>query len=124
MTAVVLPVQEERDAGKQPLPERMQVVVDLRTEVLTSSYAQRRANVWLGMNVGNLLLIEHPELLLGDALQWRFDIILSVPQHNQPGPVTQQRIGQIRLDALTGEVLDPVELVEELMAHAGALATR
>jgi hypothetical protein len=84
--------------------------------------ARRRANIWLTMNAGHLLMANHPELILGESLQWRFDVILSVPQHDRPGLVTQNRIGQIRLDALTGEIVDPIELVEELEANANSLS--
>jgi hypothetical protein len=76
------------------------------------------------MNAGHLLMVKNPELLLGDVLQWRFDVLLAVPQQGQPGSVTQNQVGQVRLDAQTGEVIEPVALIKELMANASALAIR
>ena len=123
MTAMVLPAPDGREAGTNTSTESyIQVLVHIQTEILDSEFVRRRANIWLGMNAGHLVMVENPELLLLDPLQWRFDVILSVPRQDRPGTVTRNRIGQIRLDALTGEVAEPALLVEELTANAGALA--
>ena len=43
---------------------KMQVSVHIDTEVLDPEVARRKANVWLLMNVGNLLRADDPELIL------------------------------------------------------------
>ena len=48
-----------------------------------------------------------PEWLLMTPLQWRFDIILTVPQRAKPGTVAHTWIGRLHLDAVTGAVIDP-----------------
>jgi len=110
MTELILPISNDgkHTAGKQESAERMQVMVHLQAEVLTPTLARHRANVWLAKNAGHLLIVKNPELVLGEALQWRFEVFLSVPQLEQPGTVRQNQIGHIRLDALTEEVVEPV----------------
>ena len=122
MTAMVLPTPVGHKASTDTGAEsHIQVMVHIQTEILDPEFVRRRANIWLSMNAGHLLMVENPELVLLDPLQWRFDVFLSVPRQDQPGSVTRNRIGQIRLDALTGKVIDPDLLVEDLTANAGAL---
>jgi hypothetical protein len=102
----------------------VQVMVHVQAEVLEPEAARRQVNIWLSMNAGHLLLAENPELLLSEPLLWRFDVLLSVPRLSQPGTVRRRRIGQIRINATTGDVVDPEMLIADLTAHANALARR
>jgi hypothetical protein len=52
----------------------------------------------------------------------RFDVFLTVPQLDPAGTVSRNFIGQMRLDAVTGEVVTPQRLIEELRANTDALA--
>jgi hypothetical protein len=122
MMEIVISVPNNRKLGDQLTAERMQVTVHVQAEVLTPTLASRRANIWLTMNAGHLLMVKNPELMLGDMIQWRFDVYRSVPQLDQIGSAIQNRIGQLRLDAMTGEVIEPVTLIEELKANASSLA--
>jgi hypothetical protein len=92
----------------------MQVLVNIQAEVLDSEVARRKANVWLLENVGNLLGAEAPELILGDQLLWRYNVILGVPNLGQPGTGDVHRVGQILLDAVTGEIQNAETLVEAM----------
>jgi hypothetical protein len=83
MTAVILPVVQGDSPQEQQ--KHIQVMVHVQAEILNPVFARRRANQWLSMKAGHLLLVDEPELLLGDALQWRFDVFLSAPQLTQPG---------------------------------------
>ena len=121
MTVMVLPLSDQENRSEQS-NEPIQVMVHVQAEVMNPNLARRRANVWLTMNAGNLLMVKNPELVLGDPLQWRFDVILSVPQLDHPGTVTQNRIGHIWLNALNGEIVEPLALLEELKANANSLA--
>ncbi len=122
MTEMVLPISDGGKFGEDQATERMQITVHIQAEVLAPNQARRRANLWLTMNAGHLLMVKNPELILGESLQWRFDVFLSVPQHDQPGSIRQNQIGAIRLDALTGEVVEPAALIEALQTNASALA--
>ena len=102
-------------------PELMQVLVHVQAEVLSPDVARHRANKWLTLHAGHLLLVKHPELLLEDSLQWRFDVLLSVPQLDNPGTAKRHQIGQIRLAAKSGEIINSSTLIEELRANANAL---
>ena len=83
--------------------------------------ARRSANVWLLDNVGNLLGTENPELIMGSQLLWRCDVVLGTPSLDQPGKGNSYRVGQIRLDAATGEIQDTDTLAEDLLSHAATV---
>lgn len=107
MTPIVMPVSKTEKA------DRMQVSVHIQAEVLSAEAIRREANYWLLENVGNMLRADNPELVLGDQLVWRIDIVLTTPTRGQVGVV-----GRLELDAITGEVLADQTLTEELTPRA------
>lgn len=110
MTPIVMPVPPTEKA------DRLQVSVHIEAEVLSAEAARREANYWLLENVGNLLRADNLELVLGEQLVWRVDIVLTSPTRGQIGVV-----GRLELDAITGEVLADKTLAEELAPRAHAL---
>ena len=110
MTSIVVPVSPTENA------ERLQVSVHIQAEVLSAEAARREANFWLLENVGNLLRADNLELVLGDRLVWRSDIVLTSPTRGTIGVV-----GRLEIDAITGEVLADETLAEELTPYAHAL---
>jgi hypothetical protein len=122
MTAIILPVPTQHHANSADASDqRVQVLVNVQAEVLSPEVARRKANVWLLENVGHLLATTTAELLLGERLYWRFEVDLEVPNLAQPGSGALYRIGQILLDAVTGEVQNGDVLAEELQTHAASL---
>ena len=125
MHRTVLPLRKD---SSQPRPlnprESVQVAVHIHAEVMAPERAQHTANVWLAMNAGHLLLAENPELLLDEPLQWRFDVVLTAPDLARPGTVTYALLGRMFVDAITGVVIEPDALIQELTAHAAARAVR
>ena len=117
MTAIVIPLSHDA-RGKTTSSERIQIVVNIQVEVLDAELVRRKANVWLLENVGNLLGAENPELILGERLLWRYEVILGLPSLEQPGTGNLYRVGQIVLDAVTGEIQNSDGLAEELQVHA------
>ncbi len=87
----------------------LQVSVHLQTTVLAPDAAQHKANVWLSMNAGHLLLAENPELVLNDLLQWRFDVMRSLRRRDQPEAATHTFVGRMHMDAVTGAVIEPAD---------------
>lgn len=85
----------------------MPVSIYIKADVPAPAIAQRKANIWLSMNAGHLLLAENPELVLREPLQWRFDVIYSVPSRSKPGVVQRSYPGRMQMDAVSGEVSDP-----------------
>jgi hypothetical protein len=121
MTRMVLPTQIGDANAPRTEEKRLQITVHVQAEVLDPQVARRKANTWLLMNAGNLLGAENPELILDDTLLWRFDVRLTVPRLDRPGTGVVNRIGQIHLDAVTGEVMAADTLVDDLRAAADAL---
>ena len=121
MTAMILPA-----LGKTGVPRGMagllQVSVHLQATVMAPEVARHKANVWLSMNAGHLLLAENPELILSERLEWRFDVVRSVPRRDKPGTVRRSALGRMLMDAMTGEIVDPESLIKELTTSADALA--
>ena len=105
MIPIVIPVSPTEMA------DRLQISVHILAKVISDETARREANYWLLENVGNLLRADNPELVLGEQLIWRFDIVLTPPTRGQVGLV-----GRLELDAITGKVL-----AEELTPRAHAL---
>ncbi len=111
MTQLVIPVSHTGDAP------RLQISVHIQAEVLSAEAARQQANAWLLENAGNLLRAESPELVLGDQLVWRVDVALTSPTQGRVGCV-----GQLEMDAATGDVLADEVLAQEIIARARALA--
>jgi hypothetical protein len=106
MAEVIIPI---KSPGTMP---RMQVSVHVQTEVIAPEIARKHANVWLLDNVGNLLRAETPELILGEQLTWRMDVVLTSPSLGTVG-----RVGRLEVDAATGEVLADTTAADSLTAY-------
>jgi hypothetical protein len=110
--AVISPVDPKNEG-------RVQIDMHLHVEVLGPEKVRRLANIWLLNNVGNLLGAEDPELVLGERISWRYDVILTSLSTGHKG-----RLGRIHMDARTGEYLSLEESVEELLSNAEAFLAR
>jgi hypothetical protein len=104
MAQIVVPVSPTNDTS------RLQVNIHVQAEVLPAEIVRRRANAWLLEHVGNLLRAESPELVLGDPLVWRVDIVLTSPSRGRIGC-----IGRLTIDATSNEVLADETLAQEMM---------
>jgi hypothetical protein len=111
MASIVIPVSPTDTAS------RVQISVHVQAEVVSAEAARRRANVWLLENVGNLLRAEEPELVAGETLTWRVDVVLTSPTRGALG-----RVGRLEIEAMTGEVLADETIAREIVDHAQALA--
>jgi hypothetical protein len=103
--------------------ERLQVSVHVHANIIAPEVARRKANVWLLMNAGHLVAAYNPELLIADRLVWRLEVRHGLPDLQNPGHAIVRKIGQIYLDALTGDPLLPDNFLDKLMAEANALIT-
>jgi len=110
MTSIVMPV------SKTEKTDRLQVSIHIQAEVLTAEAARWEANYWLLENGGNLLRADNPELVLGDRLVWRVDVVLTSPIRGRIGVVDRTE-----LDAITCEVLADETLVEKLRFNSDTL---
>jgi hypothetical protein len=94
---MVVQMSDDGTSGEQPGSERIAVTVHVETEVLSPKLARRHANVWLTMNAGHLLLAKNPELLLGDLLEWRFNVFLSTPNMTSQGRFVKTELDRFAL---------------------------
>lgn len=97
--------------------ESLQINLHVQAKVVSPEVARRQANAWLLEHVGNLLRAEAPELVAGDQLTWRVDVMLTSPTRGTVG-----RVGRLEIDSSTGEVLADKALAQEIIAHAQELA--
>lgn len=76
--------------------------------------ARRKANRWLGENVGNMVIADQPALLTrGEHQVWRFCAFVTLLTRDPFGP-----IGYVDMDAETGVILTEPSAAEE-MARRG-----
>lgn len=97
--------------------QRLNLIVHITADVLTADVARRRANGWLLDNVGNLLIAETPELVIGDSLVWRVPVILTSPKQGHRGTC-----GTLDVDAVSGQVLADNTTIEQFHVRAAQLA--
>ena len=110
MTQLIIPVSQTPEAS------RLKVSVHIQAEVLSAQVVRQQANVWLLENVGNLLRAASPELVLGDQLIWRIDVMLTSPTRGEI-----DRVGRLEIEATTGQVLANDTLIQEITTRAHAL---
>jgi hypothetical protein len=113
MSSAVLPV---------PLPPDADVEVSIRIHTplnITRHVARQKVNVQLMLHCGQSFVVEDPELQIGDRVCWRVPIWVT---HPSKGRVAC--LGDLRVDAQTGEVLCTREQLRLLKGAAeGVLHT-
>ena len=119
-TPVILSTKSTTNSIEQNGNQRLHIAVHVQAGVVPVKEAAKNASTWLLMNAGNLLRADNPELILDEPLKWRFDVWLSTPALNPPRMGVSGRIGQISVNAETGEVLTTGSLIDELQAAADA----
>ena len=63
MASMILPAHSQTGNGAEA---KLQVNVHVQATVTAPEVATHKANVWLSMNAGHLLMAENPELLLDE----------------------------------------------------------
>jgi hypothetical protein len=116
---IIVPVKHE-SVYSQETAERLQVTIHVQASVLAPQIARRKVNVWLLANAGNLLGAENPQLILGERLFWRFNVVRSLPRLDSPGMAVSHTIGQMDIDAITGEPVIPDNFIKQLQSNADA----
>jgi hypothetical protein len=97
----------------------MEVELEIRvhTRLNISSYvAKQRANVCLMLHCGQSFCIDEPILQVGDSVEWLVPVWLAPPEEGR-----RTKIGELHVDAQTGEVVDGVEHCRVLKAIANSL---
>jgi hypothetical protein len=95
---------------------RIEVTADVR---ISAETARDIAADFLLMKVGNLLMAGAPDLRVGDRMLWEVPVILGNAARGTLGEV-----GELLVDAETGEVLFTEEDRRKIKANARAIAER
>jgi hypothetical protein len=107
---------------KEVLPQleaaQLDVTIHVSTRLnITQTVARRKVNVFVLNEIGTGLGGDKPMLILyNDRLCWRVPVILALPPRGRLG-----QVGQIDVDAQTGEILADDKLIQEIADHATRL---
>jgi hypothetical protein len=101
------------------VPNGMEVEVEIKiqTRLNISSYvAKQKANVCLALHCGQSFCVDEPVLQVGQRVCWLVPVWLSPPQAKR-----HTKIGELAVDAQTGEVLEAGERCRVLKQIANTL---
>ncbi len=99
------------------LPEGSQVQVT-PLMMLDERTARRRADRWLEDNVGNVVAAKNSRLIQLDNQDiWQFEAFVTGPNIDPMGP-----IGQVDIDANTGQILTTYEMAKEMITRGANLS--
>jgi hypothetical protein len=102
-----------------PLPPEADVEVSVRIHTplnITRHVARQKVNVQLMLHCGQSFVVDEPELQIGDRVCWRVPIWVT---HSTKGRVAC--LGDLRVDAQTGEVLCTREQLRLLKGAANGV---
>jgi hypothetical protein len=84
---------------------------------ITQVTARRKVNVFVLNEIGTGLGGETPRLVVeSDRLCWRVPVILAIPPKGRLG-----QVGEISVDAQTGEILIDDQQIQDIRQHAERL---
>jgi hypothetical protein len=105
---------------KFPIQPKLRYKFTFEGELNISPYvAKQKANYYLVMHVGNLVMAADPNLEFHESgAQWRVPAILTNPEIGHVG-----KIGEVIVDADTGSIIEnETTSVEEMQANAEHIA--
>lgn len=86
---------------------------------ITAFVARQMVTQFVMSEISNQLCGDTPDLNIGERLCWSVPVVLTSPAQGVLG-----RVGEILVDANTGELLADPATVERIAAHADRLAQR
>ena len=84
---------------------------------VTSFSARQRVTQYVMHNLSTQLGGDAPELTVGERVFWTIPVVFTLPGKGVLG-----RVGALRIDAGTGELLTDPQTEQEMMRHAEQLA--
>jgi hypothetical protein len=85
---------------------------------VTSFSAQQRVTQYVIQEISSQLGGDVPELTVGERVYWSVPVVFTLPGKGRLG-----RVGTLRVDAATGELLTDPSTEQEILRHAKQLAT-
>src|SRR5438067_87757 len=86
---------------------------------LTAFSAQQRVTQYVMQHLSTQLGADMPELTVAERVYWSVPVLFT-----SPGKGVLGRVGTLRVDASTGELLTDPQTEQEMMDHAERLAQR
>jgi hypothetical protein len=86
---------------------------------VTAFVARQKVTQFVMSEISNQFCGDTPDLHVGERLYWSVPVILTSPHHGTLG-----RVGEILVDANTGELLADAELIRRIAADAQRLVDR
>jgi hypothetical protein len=86
---------------------------------ITPFVARQKVTQFVITEISSQLRGDTPDLNVGERLCWSVPVVLTSPARGSVG-----RVGEILVDAVTGEVLADPETVQRMADYAEQLATR
>ncbi len=105
-----------------PLPTESTLDINIRVTQplnITSFSAQQRVTQYVMQELSTQLGADTPELTVGERVYWSVPVVFTLPGKGVLG-----RVGTLRIDAGTGELLTNPQTEQEIMRRAEQLAQR
>lgn len=101
-----------------PQGATLAIRIELTTQAnITPFVAQQKVTQFVVTEISSQLRGDTPDLNVGERLCWSVPVVLTSPARGNVG-----RVGEILVDAATGEVLADAAAVQRMAAHAERLA--
>ena len=106
------------------LPLPTESTLDITSRVtqslnITSFSARQRVTQYVMLELSSQLGGDIPELTVGERVYWSVPVVFTLPGRGVLG-----RVGTLRVDTGTGELLTDPQIEQEMMHHARQLAQR
>jgi hypothetical protein len=105
-----------------PLPAESTLEINIRvTQPLnvTAFSARQRVTQYVMLELSSQLCADTPELTVGERIYWSVPVVFTLPGKGVIG-----RVGTLRVDAATGELVTDPRAEREMMDHVERLAQR
>jgi hypothetical protein len=105
-----------------PLPTESMLDISIRVTQplnITAFSARQRVTQHVILELSSQLGGDTPELTVGERIYWSVPVVFTLPGKGILG-----RVGTLRVDATTGELLTDPHTEREIMDHAERLAQR
>ena len=106
----------------QSLPQtgRLEIEIKVTSDINVSAYsARQKVDSFILSEISYMMHAGEPNLVVGESINWRVPIILSLASRGNVGEV-----GTIDVNAQTGQLTTTPQLIAEVTARAEGLAAR
>src|SRR5438128_1902575 len=103
-----------------PTESTLEINIHVTQALNISSFsARQKVTQYVMQEVSTQLGGDVPELSVGERVYWSVPVVFTLPGKGMLG-----RVGTLRVDAATGELLTDPQTEQEMLRHAGELAQR